>query len=246
MTLKNELVAVGTNENGNPVVDGRELHDFLQVATPFGKWMPRMIEYGFIENVDYFTEDKNVRRADGRIMPQTTKEYTLSLDMAKEISMVQRNERGMMARNHFLEIEKKWNSPEQVMARALLMANSRIEALQGTISLLEPKARECEKFIEHGHIIGLRELAKELKIRHGVLSYIVNDILGWRYKSGKRYVPYQQTIIDGYMAAYDDCYNDEKGITGVRYGFTIKGRMRVEEELEKLKANNIVPIGIAG
>ena len=105
-------------------------------------------------------------------------------------------------------------------------------ALTAQVETMLPKARECEKFIEHGHIIGFRELAKELKVKQSVLRYIVDVILDWRYKSGKRYVPYQQTITDGYMAGYDYC-NDENGFTGVNYGFTVEGRMRIEEELEE-------------
>ncbi len=106
-----------------------------------------MIEYGFTENIDYVTEDKNVRRADGTIMPQTTKEYTLSLDMAKEISMLQRNERGKMARQHFINIEKKWNSPEQVMARALVMANQSMEKFRNQVQLLQAEVKEKDEQI---------------------------------------------------------------------------------------------------
>ena len=103
-------------------ISGRELHMFLEVATPYHKWFPRMCEYGFSENVDYSTMDKNVRRADGALMPQTQHDHLMTVDMAKEISMLQRTEKGKQARQYFIQLEKDWNSPEKVMARALVMA----------------------------------------------------------------------------------------------------------------------------
>lgn len=99
----NELIKIN-NENK---VDGHELHDFLQVETPFKKWIDRMIEYGFVEGTDFWTADKNVHRADGTIMPQKQTEYVLTISMAKEICMIQRNERGKQARLYFIECEKR-------------------------------------------------------------------------------------------------------------------------------------------
>lgn len=107
----NELIKIN-NENK---VDGHELHDFLQVETPFKKWIDRMIEYGFVEGTDFWTEDKNVHRADGTIMPQKQTEYDLTIGMAKEICMIQRNERGKQARLYFIECEKRLK--EQSVAR---------------------------------------------------------------------------------------------------------------------------------
>lgn len=110
-------------------ISGRELHMFLEVATPYHKWFPRMCEYGFTETVDYSTMDKNVRRADGALMPQTQHDHLMTVDMAKEISMLQRSEKGKQARQYFLQLEKDWNSPEKVMARALVMAEKNIASM---------------------------------------------------------------------------------------------------------------------
>ena len=123
LTLKNELVAVETNENGNPVVDGRELYEFLQVKTAYKDWFPRMVGDGFIEGVDFCS--KMSESTGGR--PAIN--HALTVDMAKEISMIQRNECVKLARQHFLTIEKRWNNPEQVMARALAIADKIIAEL---------------------------------------------------------------------------------------------------------------------
>ncbi|SFB15760.1 antA/AntB antirepressor family protein [Selenomonas ruminantium] len=146
--MENELVMVSVNENNEPVISGRELHEFLQVKTPYTMWFNRMCEYGFSENIDYVT--KMLERSDGKAGKPLT-DHILTSDMAKEIAMVQLNERGKLARQHFIEIEKKWNSPENVMARALIMANNNIIELKGTIQMLEPKAKFADaKGYEHG------------------------------------------------------------------------------------------------
>lgn len=123
--MKNLVVSEGEEIK----ISGRELHMFLEVATPYHKWFPRMCEYGFSENVDYSTMDKNVRRADGALMPQTQHDHLMTVDMAKEISMLQRSEKGKQARQYFLKLEKDWNSPEKVMARALVMAEKNIASM---------------------------------------------------------------------------------------------------------------------
>lgn len=105
---------VGENGPERPTVSGRELHDFLNIETPYAKWFGRMVEYGFTEGEDYATVDKNVHRADGTQMPQIQHDHQLTIPMAKELCMIQRNERGKQARQYFLAVEAQWNSPELV------------------------------------------------------------------------------------------------------------------------------------
>ena len=99
----NSLIKINTDN----MVDGRSLHEFLQVKTPYTIWFERMCEYGFTEETDYWTANKNVIRADGTEMPQKQINHDLTIDMAKEISMVQRTERGKQARLYFIECEKR-------------------------------------------------------------------------------------------------------------------------------------------
>lgn len=137
----NELIQVNY-ENDRPTVLARDLHEFLEVQTPYHKWFPRMCEYGFSENIDYMMMDKNVLRSDGTKMPQVQHDAQLTIEMAKEICMLQRNERGKQARQYFIQLEKDWNSPELVMARALKMANSRIGSLEERTIHLEQKIEQ--------------------------------------------------------------------------------------------------------
>lgn len=100
----NELIKITTNESGNQVVSARELHKFLEVETRFNDWISRMMNYGFVENVDYQVLLKNEYNLSGG-RPST--DYALTLDTAKEISMIQRSDKGKQARQYFIECEKR-------------------------------------------------------------------------------------------------------------------------------------------
>ncbi len=106
----NDLININYDGSDRPTVMGRELHEALEIQTPYKKWFDRMCEYGFTENLDFVTMDKNVRRADGTEMPQTQFDHQLTLDMAKEICMIQRSEKGKQCRQYFIEVEKRYNS----------------------------------------------------------------------------------------------------------------------------------------
>lgn len=112
----NELIKVTTNENDEQLVNGRELYEFLGVKDNYTDWFKRMIKYGFDENVDFISfSEKSDKPFGGR--PQVN--HYVKLDMAKEISMLQRTEKGKEARGYFIQLEKFWNSPEMVTKRAL-------------------------------------------------------------------------------------------------------------------------------
>lgn len=93
-----ELIKI-TEQNGNRAVSARELHKFLEVETPFRKWIDRMLEYGFEESKDY-------SRADIFVRGNQAKNFALTIDTAKEISMLQKTEKGKEARRYFIEMEK--------------------------------------------------------------------------------------------------------------------------------------------
>ena len=123
-----------TTKNGKQLVSARELHDFLEIKTEFRKWFPRMCEYGFTDGKDYtpliFEHPQN---------KQPCTDHALTIPMAKEICMIQRSEKGKMFRQYFIEIENRWNTPEAVMARALQMANRKIDEIKNANVLLEQK-----------------------------------------------------------------------------------------------------------
>lgn len=130
----NELITVNYDENNDrPTVMGRDLHKALEIKTAYKDWFPRMCEYGFIEGEDFcsFLSESTGGR------PST--DHQLTIEMAKEICMIQRSEIGKKCRQYFIEIEKQWNDPEAIMARALKIANNKIGLLEGTIKEKDEK-----------------------------------------------------------------------------------------------------------
>lgn len=128
--------------NGEQLVSGRDLHEFLEIGTPYKKWFDRMCEYGFTENVDFLTVDKNVYGQNGQLMPQKESDHLMKVSMAKELSMLQRNERGKQAREYFIKCEEAWNSEDMVLARALQIQNKKILSYKEHIEVLENKIKE--------------------------------------------------------------------------------------------------------
>lgn len=108
--LENELINIYESNSKEQIVSGRELHEFLEVGTEYAKWMTRMIDYGFDENVDFVVIVKNDENLKGG---RPKYEHYLKMDMAKEIAMIQRNEKGKMARQYFISVEKKYRELTQ-------------------------------------------------------------------------------------------------------------------------------------
>lgn len=159
----NDLIKV-SYEMEQPTVSARDLHEGLEIKTAFKDWFPRMAEYGFEEGKDFCS--KKSESTGGR----PSIDYEITVDMAKQICMIQRTEKGRMYRQYFLDLEKVWNTPEQVMARALNIANQTIEKLKSAnVDLLEDVERMKPKEIfadavasSHSSIL-IGDLAKVLK-----------------------------------------------------------------------------------
>lgn len=155
----NELIKV-TYYNDRPAVSARDLHDFLEVGARYNDWFPRMCEYGFTEGEDYYSFLSN--RVDG-LSGKPRQDAVLTIDMAKEICMIQRNEKGKQARQYFLQIEKDWNSPEKVMARALQIAETKLKTLETKVAADAPKVLFADAVSASHTSILVGELAKLLK-----------------------------------------------------------------------------------
>ena len=132
----NELINVTLNENHEPIVSGRQLHEALGVKTPYSMWFDRMVEYGFTENQDFLLN--NFVKQTGR-GGHNKVDHIIKLDMAKEIAMIQRTDKGKEVRQYFIQVEKDFNSPEKIMARALLMADQKVHKLETQIEADCPK-----------------------------------------------------------------------------------------------------------
>lgn len=114
-------------ESEQPTVSARELYEGLKIKSNFTTWFDRMCEYGFTE-LDFKKCFPNLES--GCNGGQNMVDYEISIDMAKQICMIQRTDKGKQYRQYFIDLEKAWNTPEQVMARALKIANNEIEKLK--------------------------------------------------------------------------------------------------------------------
>ena len=158
----NEIIAV---DNELQTVSARELHSKLGIKTAFKDWFPRMCEYGFEENRDF--RSKMSESTGGR--PAT--DYDINIDMAKEICMIQRTPEGKAVRMYLIELEKAWNTPEQIMARALKIADKQIQdlrienkALLEDNETMKPKAEYFDELVDRKLLTSFRDTAKELNV----------------------------------------------------------------------------------
>ena len=148
-----------------PTVSARELHDGLEVSERFQSWFNRQLQYGFQEDIDYIgCKEFNT------LAKQELQDYQISVDMAKQICMIQRNEKGRQYRQYFLDLEKAWNTPEQIFARALKMADQQIEKLKASnaslvedVQRMRPKEVFADAVSVSNTCILIGELAKILK-----------------------------------------------------------------------------------
>lgn len=251
--MNTEIIKVNY-DNERPTVMGRDLHEVLQIATPYHKWFPRMCEYGFAENTDFVTVDKNVRRADGVEMPQMQRDHQMTIEMAKEICMIQRTDAGKKCRQYFLNLEAAWNSPEAVMARALQVANRQLinlrdynQKLEGTVAVqrqqiseMTPKADYYNVVLNCPDLLPISVIAKD----YGKSAQWMNNYLqekGVQYKQGDVWLLYQKRAEKGYTSTKTHTYpgNDGKQHTKVHTYWTQKGRLFI---YEMMKSDGFLPL----
>ena len=158
---QNELINLHEKDDGTIAVSGRELHEFLNIGTQYTIWFDRMKEYGFEDKQDYVELNQKRLTSHGRAHDIT--DHAMTIDMAKEISMIQRNEKGKQARRYFIEVEKAWNSPEMIMKRALEISSRKIDDLQIQISIDKPKVLFADAVSASHTSILVGDLAKLLR-----------------------------------------------------------------------------------
>lgn len=158
----NGIIAV--NED-TQTVSARELHKNLNIGTRFNDWFSRMCGFGFSEGMDFYSK-KSKTDCTGR----PGADYDVSLDMAKQICMIQRTLEGKQCRQYLIDLEKAWNTPEQIMARALKIADRQIESLKARAAVLEedvnrmkPKEIFADAVTASSSSILIGELAKILR-----------------------------------------------------------------------------------
>lgn len=236
--MMNELIRVTKDNDGKSVVSGRDLHEFLEVNEKYTQWFNRMVEYGFTENVDFISFSEKTEKLGGR--PRT--DHALTLDMAKEISMIQRTEKGKQARQYFIEVEKAYKEQQatpfklpQNYREALLQLAEQVEINE----VNQPKVDYYDEFLSNKGLITTTLIAKQ----YGMSAVELNKFLhakGVIYKeSGKKkaWVLYANYAGLG-LADYEEYAPNERTIRKT-LKWTAKGERFIRDLLaeEGIKTN---------
>lgn len=242
----NQLITTSTNENGEIIVSGRELHEFLGVKTPYKQWFDRMKEYGFVEKVDFtlFTQKCASNNASGI---QVITDHAIKIDMAKEVSMIQRNEKGKQARQYFIEVEKRWNDPDMIIKRAHEILERKVAKLTTTNLMLEqqvkelkPKADYVDSILKNKGLVAISQIAKD----YGMSAMKMNELLHElkvQYKQSGQWLLYAKYQAKSYTHSETINITRTDGSPDVRMNtkWTQKGRLFLYELLKK---EGIVPM----
>ena len=227
----NELIKISYENAERPTVSGRELHEALEVKTAYKDWFPRMCEYGFTEGEDFNPlKNEQVRTEGNRQVSRELTNHQLTIPMAKEICMLQRSEKGKQFRQYFIRVEEAWNSPEMIMKRALEIANEKVKALQVSVSqltvdkqIMQPKADYFDELVDRNLLTGIRETAKELKVKQNTF---VNFLLDKKYLFRDKKVklmPYAKPMENG-LFEVKEFSNEKTGFSSTQVFITPKGK----------------------
>lgn len=242
-----ELIRINYDSE-RPTVNGRDLHDALQVKTAYKDWFPRMCEYGFFEGTDFcsfLSESSGGRPAVN---------HQLTIDMAKQLCMIQRTDIGRKFRQYFIQVEEAWNSPEAVMARALQFANQQLALLKhqnmeltDTIAVqnqqileMKPKVSYYDVVLNCKDLISTSAIAKD----YGKSAIWMNRYLhekGVQFKQGDIWLLYQKYAQKGYTSTKTHSYpgTDGETHTKVHTYWTQKGRLFI---YELMKSDGMMPL----
>lgn len=229
-----ELVPLGeelnirTDENGETLISGRELHESLKVKTKYKDWFPRMVDYGFTENIDFIAMAQKRATAQGNETTYT--DHLLKLDMAKEIAMIQRTPEGKRIRQYLIQVEKAWNSPEKIMERALLIAKNNINRLEIENKAMKPKAIFADAVASSEQSILVGELAKLLK-QNGIntgqkrlFEYLRENGYLIKRKGSDYNMPTQRSMELGIMEIKETVINNPDGTVRINKTPKITGK----------------------
>lgn len=235
-----ELIKI-TEQNGKRAVSARELHRFLEVTERFSNWFERQLQYGFIEGVDY-----QGCEVFNTLANQTLTDYALTIDTAKEISMLQRTEKGKQARRYFIECEKLAQNPVSNLSKidlAQMVIESEREKerlqIQNQLQSEElqkqaPKVAYYEEVLQSQSTYNTNQIAKELGTSAITLNKKLRD-LGVQYEQGGTWLLYHKYQNKGYTKTQTYPFVDSNGNTqtSMQTVWTEEGRLFIHKILKQ-------------
>ena len=224
----NDLIAINYDTD-KPTVSGRELHEALEINTPYTQWFGRMTEYGFSEDEDYTLVSQKCETNNPKNPITVRYDHQLTIPMAKELCMLQRNEKGKQFRQYFIKVEEAWNSPEMIMKRALDYANESVKKLQIQVStltvdneIMKPKADYFDELVERNTLTSFRETAKQLEVKEkSFIKFLLDH--KYIYRDGKgKIMPYADK--NNGLFEVKESFNEKTQWSGTQTLITPKGR----------------------
>ena len=195
----NELILVNVDTK---TVSARELHNALGIEKRFSAWFETNSQ-GFVEGEDFTSVLSGTVVNNGA--KRELQDYDLSVDMAKHICLMSRTEKGKQCRQYLIDLEKAWNTPEQVMARALKLADRTIDNLKTQLLEMKPKADFFDAVADSKTAISMNEVAKVLAIkgygRNNLFEFLRNEGILDRFN-----VPYQRYVDCGWFRVIEQKY----------------------------------------
>lgn len=231
------LIPINVTQNDEQYVSGRDLHMFLEISTRYNDWFKRMCEYGFVESVDYTPITQKRVTAQGNTTKQT--DHNLSIEMAKQLCMLARNDKGREAREYFIAVEKDWNSPEKVMSRALKIANNVINEQKALIAQQEQQIAEfqpvrdyVDEILSSTSTLTTTQVAADYDLSARALNQILHEAKIQRNVNGQ-WILYKSEMGKGYTKSETFTFtrNDGRLDSRIQTKWTQKGRLRIHEIL---------------
>ena len=236
----NELVKVAVH-SGQQMINARDLYETLGVGRDFSNWIKDRIEkYGFEEGRDYHLAKSGevVSRPQGGGSARNL--YLLTISTAKEIAMVENNEKGREIRLYLIKVEEAWNTPAMVMARALQIAQQEIDSQKNLLAEYKPKVDFFDAVASSKDALQMRDVAGVLNIpcwgRNKIFAFLRE-----RKVLDARNVPYREYEDRGFFRVIEQKWTDNEGETRISLKTLVyqKGVDYIRKliETETMKAN---------
>ena len=220
-----ELIKV-TTKGDTQVVSARELYKGLEIKRRFSLWVSDNFK-DFIENVDFTSVRKSTVVNNGA--KRELQDYAITISMAKELCMMSHTELGKEYRKYFLELERKWNDPKEVVKRGYAILQNENKQLKIENGILKPKADKYDRYLSNKGLITITEIAKEYGMSGRELNKFLHDkrII---FKKGDKWFVYQRYANDG-LVGYEIYMPEDREIRRT-LKWTTKGEQFIRNILE--------------
>ena len=246
----NELIPINYDDE-EPTISARDLHKALDVQSRFSRWFDSNKEL-FVEGEDYNKCTSSTVVNNGAV--RELEDYKITVLMAKHLAMMSRTEKGKQIRDYLIDLEKAWNTPEQVFARALKMADQTIAKLKDSVKSLsteisvknqiigelKPKADYYDEILKNPGLVTITQIAKDYGMSGKKMNDILHDI-GIQYKQSGQWLLYSKYHCMGYTHSetVDIVRSDGRPDVKMNTKWSQKGRIFL---YDKLKENGILPV----